>query len=126
MDADVDKFTVYYPDKNCHPAFHSWYSPVYGEDFTVTLCDTSWIDIMNKGVDKGAAMQTLGQMLHILPTQMMAFGDSYNDIPMLEMVKFSYVVKNASKDMRQHARFLAESNDDYGVLKVMDEIIGSR
>lgn len=126
VDADVDKFTVYYPDKNCHPAFHRWYSPAYGEDFTVALCDTTWIDIMNKGVDKGAAMLLLGQTLGILPAQMMAFGDSYNDIPMLETVKYSYVVKNAPADMRKYARFLAESNDDHGVLKVMDEILAGR
>lgn len=126
VEADVDKFTVYYPTKDCHTSFHRWYVPAYGTDFTVALCDTSWIDIMNKGVDKGAALQMLGETLGVLPTQMMAFGDSYNDIPMLEMVTYSYVVKNAIDDMRQYAHFLAESNDDYGVLKVMDAVIASR
>lgn len=123
VEADVAKFTVFYSDRNCHPSFHQWYFPTYGADFTVALCDTSWIDIVNKGVDKGAAMRILGETLGILPTQMMAFGDSYNDIPMLELVKYSYVVKNSVEDMRQYAHFLAESNDDYGVLKVMDQII---
>lgn len=124
--ADVDKFTVYYPNKDCHNSFRSWYVPAYGADFTVALCDTSWIDIMNKGVDKGAALQMLGETLGVLPTQMMAFGDSYNDIPMLEMVTYSYVLKNAPNDMRQYARFLAESNDDFGVLKVMDSVIAGQ
>ncbi|MEG1952798.1 MAG: HAD family hydrolase [Hydrogenoanaerobacterium sp.] len=123
VEANVDKFTVYYPNKNCHPSFYSWYAPTFGSDFAVALCDTSWIDIMNKGVDKGAAMRILGEVVGASSEQMMAFGDSYNDIPMLEMVKYSYVMKNAVEDMRQYAHFLAESNDDYGVLKVFDEVI---
>lgn len=126
VDAEVDKFTVFYPDTSCHPAFHNWYTPAYGDDLTVAVCDTAWIDIMNKGVDKGAALRILGQACSVSPSQMMAFGDSYNDIPMLEVVAHSYVVKNASPGMQQHARFLAESNDDYGVLRVMDGILAGR
>lgn len=53
----------------------------------------------------------------------MAFGDTYNDIEMLQTVKYSYIVKNAASDMKQYANFITDSNDDYGVLKVIDKII---
>jgi hydroxymethylpyrimidine pyrophosphatase-like HAD family hydrolase len=54
---------------------------------------------------------------------MMAFGDTYNDIEMLQSVKHSYIVNNANNDMHKHANFITDSNDQFGVLKAIDKVI---
>lgn len=117
------KFTVYFPDKNSAEYYESAFKPRYGGDFSVTIGDTIWIDIMNKGIDKGKAMRVLAERLNIGCENMAAFGDTYNDIEMLQSVKHSYIVKNASEDMKKYANFTADSNDNFGVLKVLDTII---
>jgi hydroxymethylpyrimidine pyrophosphatase-like HAD family hydrolase len=65
----------------------------------------------------------LGERLGLKSEQMMAFGDTYNDIEMLQAVKYSYIVENATSDMRQYANFITDSNDNFGVIKVIDKII---
>ncbi|MDR1126899.1 MAG: Cof-type HAD-IIB family hydrolase [Treponema sp.] len=120
---DADKFTVYFPHEDSKEHCERVFKPQYGARFSVTTGDAIWIDITNYGVDKGQAIRTLGKELGLKPEQMMAFGDTYNDIEMLQAVKYSYIVRNANADMRQYARFIADSNDNFGVLKVIDQLI---
>ncbi|MDR1363481.1 MAG: Cof-type HAD-IIB family hydrolase [Spirochaetaceae bacterium] len=120
---DADKFTIYFPGKNSKEHYEKIFKPQYGDSFSVTVGDTIWIDIMNYGINKGEAIKFLGKKLGLKYEQMMAFGDTYNDIEMLQSVKYSYIVKNAAADMKQYANFITDSNDDFGVLKVIDKII---
>jgi Cof subfamily protein (haloacid dehalogenase superfamily) len=120
---DANKFTVYFPEKDSKEYYEKIFNPQYGKDFSVTVGDTVWIDIMNRGIDKGKAVQLLGERLGLKSEQMMAFGDTYNDIEMLQAVKYSYIVENATSDMRQYANFITDSNDNFGVIKVIDKII---
>ncbi|MDR2397162.1 MAG: Cof-type HAD-IIB family hydrolase [Spirochaetaceae bacterium] len=122
---EANKFTVYFPQKNSKTWYETHFKAKYGGDFSVTLGDTVWIDIMNFGVHKGKALQTLGARLGIRTEQMMAFGDHYNDKEMLQSVHYSYIVANAPEDMRQYARFLADSNDNFGVIKVIEQVLQS-
>lgn len=54
---------------------------------------------------------------------MRAFGDTYNDVEMLQAVKYSYIVANAAAEMRKYAKYVTKSNDEYSVLKVLDELL---
>ncbi|MDR0568526.1 MAG: Cof-type HAD-IIB family hydrolase [Spirochaetaceae bacterium] len=126
VDAPVHKVTVYFPDKTAETYYETLFKPRYSGEFSVTVGGAVWIDIMNSGVNKGNALRFLGKRLGLDADAMMAFGDTYNDIEMLEAVTHSYLVKNAGADMRQYASFTADSNDNFGVLKVIDQVIQSR
>jgi Cof subfamily protein (haloacid dehalogenase superfamily) len=123
---EADKFTIYFPNKDSKEYYEKVFKPEYGRDFSVTVGDTIWIDIMNRGIHKGKAMQLLGEKLGVGAEQMMAFGDTYNDIEMLQAVKYSYIVKNAGEDMKQYANFMTDSNDNFGVTLVIDEILKAK
>jgi Cof subfamily protein (haloacid dehalogenase superfamily) len=124
--AEVDKITVFLPNKNSKTCYEEIIKPRYGGDFSVTVGDTVWIDIMNYGINKGKALRALGDRLGVGANQMMAFGDTYNDIEMLQSVKYSYIVKNAHEDMKGHAKFITDSNDDFGVIRIIDKVIQSQ
>lgn len=123
VSVDANKFTIYFPNKNSKKHFEATFKPKYGATFSVTVGDTIWIDIMNYGIDKGRAMKLLGERLGLTSAQMMAFGDTYNDIEMLEAVEYSYIVKNANEDMKKHAKFITDSNDDFGVTNIIEKLI---
>jgi Cof subfamily protein (haloacid dehalogenase superfamily) len=123
LDCDVDKITCYFPNENSKEIAEKIVMPNLGNDFSVTVSDTIWIDIMNSGVDKGEAMRVLGQHLRINKSEMMAFGDTYNDAEMLKAVKFSYIVENANPDMKQFASYITKSNDEHGVTEVLKQLI---
>jgi hydroxymethylpyrimidine pyrophosphatase-like HAD family hydrolase len=120
---DADKFTVYFPREDSREYYENLFKPQYGGTFSVTVGDTIWIDIMNQGIDKGKAMRLLAEKLGLGPEQMMAFGDTYNDREMLQSVKYSYLVENADDDMKQFANYTTCSNDNFGVIKIIDKIL---
>jgi Cof subfamily protein (haloacid dehalogenase superfamily) len=123
LDIEANKLSIYFPNKDSKEYYEKVFKTLYSLHFSVTIGDSIWLDIMNKGINKGQALQILGKRLEISPDQMMAFGDTYNDIEMLQSVKHSYIVNNANNDMHKHANFITDSNDQFGVLKAIDKVI---
>ncbi len=81
---------------------------------------------MNHGIDKGAGIRRLAAHLGIELADVAAFGDTYNDIPMLETVGHSFLVANAAEHMEAHARYRCPSINDGGVLEVIDAILAAK
>ncbi|MFD3158109.1 Cof-type HAD-IIB family hydrolase [Haloimpatiens sp. FM7330] len=80
-----------------------------------------WIDIMNKGVSKGSAIKILQEKFNIHKRDTMVFGDYYNDLTMFREAYYSYAMENAPQDVKKHARFVAQSNNDNGVYNVINK-----
>ncbi|MFT8878625.1 MAG: HAD family hydrolase [Oenococcus sp.] len=119
---DADKFTVYFPDRDSRKAYDEIFRDAFSQDYTVQVSGDEWIDFMNLGVDKGSAILALGNELDISQNAMMAFGDAENDIPMLKVAKYSYIVANAVPGMKRYAAYVTASNDEGGVTKVLDDL----
>ncbi|ARY90243.1 MULTISPECIES: HAD family hydrolase [Lacticaseibacillus] len=123
MSLEVDKVTIYFPNADSRKNADRYFRPVFGQDYTVQVSGETWLDIQNLGVNKGRGMRILSRHFDIPTAQMMAFGDYDNDIPMLETVGYSYIMANATQGMAQHAKYRTRSNDEYGVLHVMDQVL---
>lgn len=126
LDADVNKYTVYFPELNAEEVYAEAYRDRWGERFSVTNAGKMWIDIMNPWVDKGRGLERLCAHLGASTADAMALGDTYNDIPMLKVAGHSYVVANAEEHMREHARFVAPSNNERGVAQVIDAVLAAQ
>ncbi len=96
---------------------------IFQKDFVVEMSGDVWIDIMPKGVNKGSALKVLQDNWGITKEETMVFGDFHNDIEMLKLGKYNYAMQNAHEDVKQIASYIAPSNDDNGVMKVIHEII---
>ena len=56
------------------------------------------------------------------PSELMAFGDANNDKDMLEFAEHSYVMANShDQSLFDIAKFVAPSNDEQGVLQMIEE-----
>ena len=64
-------------------------------------------------------MKALQEELGILPEETMVFGDQMNDMEMLEQAYYSFAVANARQDVKEAARFMADSNVNQGPMKIM-------
>ncbi|MBU3141924.1 HAD family hydrolase [Clostridium sp. CF012] len=78
-----------------------------------------WIDIMNKGISKGNAIKILQDKFKIDKKSTIVFGDYYNDLTMFKAAHHSYAMGNAPEEVKKHANFIAESNNDDGVYNVI-------
>ena len=90
-------------------------------ELSVILSGANWVDVMRRGVHKGAAMRALQEKLRIAPEECMAFGDYLNDCERLDCVGESYAMANAHPRLKEVARYIAPCNDEDGVMRVIRE-----
>ena len=72
---------------------------------------------------KDVGVQIVGAMMHIEPDEMMAFGDTTNDLDMLRYVKYGIVMENGTDDAKALAYAIAPSVNDAGFAKYLDEYL---
>ena len=90
----------------------------------VVVSSDHWIDIMNLTANKGAALGRLQRELGITSAQTVVFGDYLNDLEMLDGAEWSLAMANAHPDVFRHARYVAPSNNDNGVLRTITRLLG--
>lgn len=120
--APADKFTIYLPQHNAQQAYDTVYAS-QRSIYSVAVAGECWVDIMNPGVHKGAALQTLGQLWGLPSESIMAFGDTYNDAEMLQTVRYGFLMENGSEPLRQKVPFLAPSHREAGVMQVLHRVL---
>ncbi|MCD7778511.1 MAG: HAD family hydrolase [Clostridiales bacterium] len=81
------------------------------------------MEISKKGINKGRGLKKLCSALGIDLDEVMAFGDEENDIEMLKAAGYSYAMKNASKAVKETAKFITESNDNDGVAAAVEKLL---
>ena len=78
------------------------------------------IDILQDGIHKAWGLEELLKRWNLKPEQIMAFGDSENDIEMLELAGISYAMENAEDRVKEIATEVAPANSQAGVYKVLE------
>ena len=96
-------------------------SEKFSGSLAVVVSGNNWTDVMNTDVNKGEALLRIQQRHNISKDETMAFGDYFNDVEMLTNAKYSFVMKNSISEMKKFGNFVAESNDEYGVIKAIKE-----
>lgn len=81
------------------------------------------VEITNEHATKGDMIAHVCELYNIHHDEVVVIGDSMNDISMLTKYKHSIAMGNASKEIQQHASYVAKSNDQDGCAKVMQAII---
>lgn len=92
------------------------FEPKYGDKLQVAVSGQIWLDITNKDASKGVAIKALQKQLGITHEETMVFGDYFNDVEMLKVAYHSYAMENAPAGVKEHARFIAKSNIENGVI----------
>ena len=78
------------------------------------------IDILQDGIHKAWGLEELLRLWDLKAEQIMAFGDSENDIEMLELAGISYAMENAEEAVKEIATKVAPANSQAGVYKVLE------
>ncbi len=78
-------------------------------------------DINKKNVSKKNGLEIILSMLGIRTEEVMAFGDSENDIEMLEMAGMGVCMGDGMEEAKKHADYIAETTTDDGILKTLQK-----
>ncbi len=72
-----------------------------------------WLEIFPNGVSKALGIDWISNLSGISPSEIVAIGNDYNDLEMLDHATHSYVVANAPKELREKYQNTA-SNEQCG------------
>lgn len=85
--------------------------------------DLSIVDVLNAGCSKGHALERWVNYRRITREQVMAIGDNYNDIEMLAFAGHSFIMGNASEELRSRGWKLTRSNAESGVAAAIEHML---
>lgn len=91
----------------------------FGGRLTVTNSKPTYIEMVNPKANKGAALAYLAEKLDIKQEEVMAIGDSNNDLDMIRYAGWGVAMGNASDKVKDAARFVTTRNDEDGVAEAV-------
>lgn len=93
----VVKMAVYHPDGA--KILYDYFRPRWGNLVKVAISGDCFMDMTS--CDKGSGIRAACRMLKFEPSEVMAFGDNYNDVDMLNTVGHPFIMSGAVLDLRQ-------------------------
>lgn len=88
------------------------------------LTDVDCYEIVNSNVSKASGIRVLCDQLGITMNEVMAFGDSGNDVDMLKAVGYGVVMANGSLEAKNAAKYETLSNEEDGVAYFLEKYVG--
>ena len=85
----------------------------------VTASGNHNLEILPDGVSKATGLAVLSERLDIAPEQIVAVGDNYNDVEMLQFAGMGVAMGNAPDEVKKLARQVTVTNDQHGVAAVI-------
>ncbi len=83
----------------------------------------TYLDFVPRDVGKAEALKVLAEEMGFDLDEIVAFGDNDNDADMIREVGFGVAMGNATPAVREVADFIAPSNNESGVAKVVFDIL---
>ncbi|WP_164504749.1 HAD-IIB family hydrolase [Levilactobacillus huananensis] len=112
LQADVAPFVAAFNDQ-------------FDGDLVATSSGLGGLNVSLPGVNKANAVANLGHHLNITPAEMVAFGDSGNDLAMLRSVGQGFAVANAAPELVSDSKIqqLSRTNQQGAVSAAIDSLL---
>ena len=103
-----------------------WQDELAIKDFTSTAFCTSkpvFLEFFHSQVSKALALEKIGEMYHISREEMIAVGDGFNDLSMIEYAGLGVAMGNAPEEIKKKAAYVTSSNEEDGIACVIEKFI---
>ena len=82
-----------------------------------------FLEIMPPGIDKAHSLLKILNSIGLTSKEMICCGDGYNDISMISIAGLGVAMENARDCVKEAADYITKSNDDDGVLYVINKFM---
>lgn len=82
-----------------------------------------FLEFVDKKASKAIAMEKLGEHFNIHQSEMIAVGDGFNDLSMIEYAGLGVAMGNSPQDIKKAANFVTLTNDEDGVAHVINQFV---
>lgn len=94
-----------------------------GKNFSVYRSEPYFLEVMPKGIDKAQSLARLLDALGMTCEEMIACGDGYNDLSMIQYAGLGVAMENAVLPVRNAADYVTYSNNDDGIAHVVEKFM---
>ena len=112
-------------DENEIDVLYNYLEKNHSDEVHLYRSKPTYIEISHKAISKKTAIEML--LKHSFNTinteEIIAFGDNFNDIEMLEAVGMGVAVANAQTQVLEIAKMVTDTNKNDGVAKALKELI---
>ncbi|MBR0600608.1 Cof-type HAD-IIB family hydrolase [Sinanaerobacter chloroacetimidivorans] len=95
----------------------------YGDELNIVFSKPIFLEVTDKKASKGAALLKVAEMYGIEAPEVIAIGDSENDISMIRSAGLGIAVANAKEIIKNEADFVTFSNNESGVAYAINKFI---
>lgn len=81
------------------------------------------VDILNRDCSKGHALERFARARGISRDEIVAIGDNFNDIEMLQVAGHPFIMGNAAPELKQNGWTITRGNDDSGVAAAVEQVL---
>ncbi len=121
-DGEIENINFFFESMEEKPGIGKVLSELEDDATLTTSFDHNW-EIGGKTTSKAEALRQLSSILGVTTEEMMSFGDSPNDIPMIEAAGLGVAVGNAKESVKEAADYITLSNDDAGVARAVEKFV---
>lgn len=100
-----------------------WLKQSYGEEIHLTKSKPNFLEIVEGSVNKGVALGAVAAQLSIAQTEVMAIGDSYNDLEMIKYAGLGVAMGNARPEIQAQADVVTLTNEEDGVAEAIERYV---
>ena len=101
----------------------SQFRAVFGKKMHIAKSKPNFLEISHPLGNKGDALAVMAKHYNLTREEIIAVGDSYNDLEMINYAGLGVVVENARLEIKARADYVCSSNDECGVAEVVARFI---
>ncbi len=95
----------------------------YKDTLSIYRSEEFFLEAMPKNVDKAQSLDSILDKIGVKRENTVCCGDGFNDICMIKYAGVGVAMSNAKEEVRNAADFIAGSNDEDGLVEVVDRFI---
>lgn len=100
---------------------------IYGEKLDIFYSKPYFLELVNIASNKGKTLCALGERLGIPPQEIIAMGDSFNDLSMITLAGLGVAMANGHPDVQRRADYVSQNDNNHSaVAEVIEKFILER
>lgn len=92
-------------------------------NLTFYRTESNYIEIVNKGVSKGAALEYIQNLENLTISETAAIGNGLNDISMFNKSEYSFALENSDNELKDSASNIVSCNDTGGFVDAISMVL---
>ena len=94
---------------------------VYNGQLNIYPSKATYLEVMDTRGSKVNAVRFISEKLGLAPAEIIAMGDNYNDVEMIQFAGMGVAMGNAPEDIKAKAKYVTDTNNNDGVRKALEK-----